>query len=113
YRPVTVGETPPGYSLKSVFVMNMPCCTCLQANFTRKTGGLLAVCEHDGEQSQWFGDRPAIMATCHGHPSRLVQVDSFLAVSCPCGPRYLTIVGARDLEEVNRLVEFWSTRPTD
>ena len=70
-------------------------------------GGGIAVFEHDGEQDEWFGARPATEVLCQGMPTRVVEIDDYLAASCPCGPRYLTIVGAQDVEEVERLLAFW------
>jgi hypothetical protein len=107
YRPAVYKGLPSDYSLNSAYVMKMPCCTCFQANLSSKDGGGIAVFEHDGEQDEWFGNRPSTEVLCHGMPTRLVQIDSYLAASCPCGPRYLTIVGAQNVEEVERLLAFW------
>jgi hypothetical protein len=107
YRPAIYRGLPPDYSLNSAYVMKMPCCTCFQANLDSKDGGGIAVFEHDGEQDEWFGARPATEVLCQGMPTRVVEIDDYLAASCPCGPRYLTIVGAQDVEEVERLLAFW------
>ncbi|MDZ4784416.1 MAG: anti-sigma factor [Planctomycetia bacterium] len=107
YRPAIYRGLPPDYSLNSAYVMKMPCCTCFQANLASNDGGGIAVFEHNGEQDEWFGVRPSTEVLCRGMPTRLVQIDSYLAASCPCGPRYLTIVGAKNVEEVERLLAFW------
>jgi hypothetical protein len=107
YRPAIYRGLPPDYSLNSAYVMKMPCCTCFQANLGSKDGVSIAVFEHDGEQDEWFGNRPSTEVLCQGMPTRLVQIDSYLAASCPCGPRYVTIVGAKDVEEVERLLTYW------
>lgn len=106
YRPAVYRGLPAGYSLKSAYVMKMPCCTCFQANLTSKDGGI-AVFEHDGEQQEWFGDRPSTEVICQGQPTRIVQADSYISATCPCGPRYLTIVGAKDVEQLDSLLSRW------
>lgn len=107
YRPAVYRGLPADYSLNSAYVMKMPCCTCFQANLASNDGGGIAVFEHDGEQNEWFGDRPSTDIICQGKPTRIVQIDAYLAATCPCGSRYLTIVGAKDVEEVERLLAFW------
>lgn len=107
YRPVVYQGLPPGYTLKSAYVMTMPCCTCFQANLASADGGRVAVFEHNGEQNEWFGERPSIEVMCQGKPTRLVQINSHLAASFRCGSRHLTIVGAKDMQELKQLVEFW------
>jgi len=107
YRPAIYRGLPTDYSLNSAYVIKMPCCTCFQANLASDDGDAIAVFEHDGEQNEWFGDRPSTEVLCQGVPTRLVQVDSHLAASCVCGSRYLTIIGAKDVEEVERLLTFW------
>jgi hypothetical protein len=105
YKPVVAEGSPDGYALTDSYLLKMPCCTCLETIYRRPDGGRLCIFEHDGEQSAWFGHRPAIQTVCHGKNCRLVQADGFLAASWKSGPRYLTVVGARDIEEVARIVE--------
>jgi hypothetical protein len=107
YRPAVYQGLPAGYSLNSAYVMKMPCCTCFQANLISEDGGGIAVFEHDGEQQEWFGDRASTEVICQGQPTRIVQADSYISASCPCGPRYLTIVGAKDVEQLDSLLASW------
>ena len=111
YRPLAAASPPPGYELDSVYLLNMPCCQCLQTIYTDQAGGRLALFEHEADQPIWFGKRPALTAECAGMACRIVQFDSRLAVTCPLGPRYATIVGVRDLQEIVRIVEYYKSPP--
>jgi len=104
YEPIAAKSLPPGYSVDGIYVLNMPCCTCAQVVCRRDDGGVVTIFEHDQDQPGWFGERPAINACCRGKPTKMVQVDGMLAVTWKSGKRHLTVVGARDLEEVTQLI---------
>lgn len=104
YRPVVADGLPAEYEPAQAYLLKMPCCRCLQACYHRKNGGMLCVFEHDIDQSVWFGDRPASSKVCAGKPTRLVQVDSSLAATWQQQRRHITVIGAKDVEEVARLV---------
>ncbi len=106
YRPAVADGLPEGYSIDSTFVMEMPCCTCVQTLCRRSDGSVLVVFEHDEEQPNWFGGRPGIMANCGGQQCSLVGLDSQLAASWKRGTRHLTIIGARDVAEVDKMVSW-------
>jgi len=106
YRPVIAAGVPPEYSLVRAYLLEMPCCKCLQVILVRTKGGMLAVFEHDDDQPIWFGSRPAITARCHGTETQLVQLNGELAATWKNHQRYVTLVGAKDVEEVSRLVAF-------
>jgi hypothetical protein len=78
----------------------------------RRDGDRLAVFEHVDDQPIWFGERPVIQARCHGLPTSLVQCDERLAASWRRSGRYLTIVGARNLEQIAELVAYLDSRET-
>ena len=42
-------------------------------------GSEMCIRDSDGEQDEWFGNRPSTEVLCHGMPTRLVQIDSYLA----------------------------------
>lgn len=105
YQPAVARGLPKGYSIDSMYVLNMPCCKCPQAVCRRESGGQIAVFEHETDQPTWFGDRPAIEARCCGKPTRIVEVDNnLLAATWRSNDRYITVVGARDVEEVTNIV---------
>jgi hypothetical protein len=82
----------------------MPCCRCFEACYHRKDGGMLCVFEHENDQPVWFGNRPMSSKVCSGKPTRLVQVDHCLAATWQQQQRHITVIGAKDVEEVARLV---------
>lgn len=110
YRPVVADGLPDGYSAESTYVMKMPCCTCVQCNCRRSDGTMFAIFEHDGKEPEWFGDRPENESICGGKNCTLVGLDDHFAASWKVGKRYLTVIGARDTEEVAQLVAWFDNR---
>ena len=110
YRPSVADGLPDGMTLVSTHVMKMPCCTCVGCVCERDDGSKFASFEHDDEQPVWFGDRPAVAASCCGKRCSLMQVDSDLVVGWQQGRRHITVIGARDLEEINQLVAWLDER---
>jgi len=110
YRPAVADGLPGGYTVRSTCVMKMPCCTCVQSLCQRKDGTKLAIFEHnDKETTQWFGDRPKITARCDDTECCLVEMGDQIAASWKRGARHITVVGARDIGEVDRIVA-WMDR---
>jgi hypothetical protein len=105
YRPVIAMGLPNGYSLEATYVLKMPCCTCVQSICRRDGGQVFAIFEHDEEQPAWFGDRPKTETECSGCPCSIIQADRVLVASWKANKRQLTVVGARDLEEIADLVD--------
>lgn len=110
YRPVVADGLPPDYEPAQAYLLKMPCCRCLEACYHRKEGGMLCVFEHDEDQPVWFGNRPMSSKVCAGKPTRLVQVDSCLAATWQQQRRHITIIGAKDVDEVTRLVAHFDQR---
>lgn len=110
YRPVVADGLPPDYKLSEAYLLKMPCCRCLEACYHRKDGGMLCVFEHDLDQHVWFGDRPISSKVCSGKPTRVVQVDGCLAATWQQQRRHITVIGAKDVEEVARLVAHFEQR---
>jgi hypothetical protein len=105
FQPAVARSLPPTYSVEAVYVLNMPCCKCPQVICRRDGGGAIVVFEHDVDQPVWFGDRPSIQTHCSGRPTRIVEVDrDLLAATWPSNNRNLTVIGARDVEEVALIV---------
>jgi hypothetical protein len=113
YRPAIARGVPKGYSVSSAYVVKMPCCTCLQVNLKDEDGRRLVLFEHDSVEKEWFEGRPTITALSQAGPTQLTQVEESLAASCGLERRRLTLVGARDLSEVDELLHFWTRRPAD
>ncbi len=110
YRPLVAAGLPPGYQLVSTHVMDMPCCTCVQCLCQREDGTALAIFEHDDEESVWLASREARDQVCHGVRCSLIQLDERLAATWRRGTRHISIIGARDTEEVSRLVAWFDQR---
>ncbi len=110
YRPAVAGGMPEGYAVDSTYVMQLPCCTCVQCVCTRADGTTIAIFEHDDEEPHWFGDRAVTEAACGGQQCRMVTLDNRLAATWQHGTRHITVVGARDKEEVGELVAWFDER---
>ncbi|MHC4398942.1 MAG: zf-HC2 domain-containing protein [Planctomycetota bacterium] len=103
-RPAVAEGLPERYTLDAVYVLKMPCCTCVQSICRRDDGQVFAIFECDEEHPAWFGDRPRIETQCNGCPCSVIQADRGLVASWKANERQLTVVGARDLEEIGDLV---------
>jgi hypothetical protein len=111
YRPAVADGLPDGYSMESMHVMKMPCCTCVQCLYKRSDGSTIAIFEHDDDaMDEWFGDRPERSAICGGKRCGLVDLDSRIAVSWKQGKRHIMVIGLQDVEEVNQLVAWFDDR---
>ena len=104
FEPNAPAELPQGFARAAIYVLKMPCCTCTQTIYKNSHGTVLALFEHTDQQRSWFGDRPTITAQCHGKATCLVQLQDELAACWKSGPRHLTLVGARDVEQVSDAV---------
>jgi len=106
FTPNAPQNLPNGFERVETYLLDMPCCTCTQTIYKNPTGDILALLEHREEERSWFGNRAVIEAQCHGQMTCLVQLKNQLAASWKCGPRYLTVIGARDVEQVSELISF-------
>jgi hypothetical protein len=104
YRPAVASGLPEQYTLASTSVMKMPCCTCVKVVCKRQDGSTLVLFEHDDEETEWFGERHASMATCGETECCLVDLDSSIAATWKRGSRWVTAVGVRGTAEVSELV---------
>jgi anti-sigma factor RsiW len=104
YMPVSLRSSPDGYRLHSAYLLDMPCCRCMQALYERSDGQIVAVFEKSPDQPLAFGDRPTICTQCNGQPCQLTQSDGRLVVSCQVADRQLAIVGAESMDEAQTLL---------
>jgi hypothetical protein len=112
YEPLAAKGLPPGCSLDKAYLLNMPCCTCAQVVCKNEAGQSIAIFEHDIDQPVWFGDNPSVECLCHDMPTSVVQVGDRLAATWKEGQRYVTIIGAQDLDEVTDFVAHFSGNTT-
>jgi hypothetical protein len=111
FSPNAPAKLPQGYSREATYVLKMPCCTCTQTIYKDPQGKVLALFEHTDEQRGWFGERPMITAHCAGKSMSLVETGNELAGCWKSGSRFLTIVGARDIEQIAELVGYLDKSP--
>ena len=110
YRPVVAEGLPPGYSVVSTHVMKMPCCTCVQCLCQRDDGTVIAIFEHDDDEPNWYGDRTSRNEVCAGTRCSLVQLDGRVAATWQRGIRHISVIGARNTEEISQLVAWFDER---
>ncbi len=108
YRPATADGLPDGYTVQTSYVLEMPCCTCVQTVCKRSDGTRLAIFEHADNERPTFGGCPEISASCNGKRCCLVEIEDQLAASWKRGRRYITLIGARDLNEVSKMVAWFA-----
>jgi len=104
YRPATAGRPSQKYKVKSTNLLTMPCCTCVQTLCQRRDGSTIAIFEHDEENPEWFGDRCPTTENCNGRECSLFDLDDQIAATWKSGTRHITVVGARDEDEIRDLV---------
>jgi hypothetical protein len=104
YEPALFKGVPEGFTRVSTHVLNMPCCKCSATICERRDGSSIIVFEHRDEQPVWFGDLPTIETMCAGKSCKIVESAGQLAVSWKNQDRQLTMIGAKDLAEVNEWV---------
>jgi len=100
YEPVAAKSLPSGYAVKEVHLLTMPCCTCAQIVCTNEAGNSIAIFEHAMDQPVWFGDRPTEECVCQDVPTSIRRAGGQLAATWKEGERYITMIGATDLDEV-------------
>lgn len=111
YRPAVADGLPDDYAIEVSYVFKMPCCTCVQSLCRRKDGPKIAIFEHDNEENDhWFGDRPRIDAVCNGKKCCLVELGDRLAVTWKHENRYISLIGVRDISEVNEFIGWMDDR---
>lgn len=109
YTPVVANGLPNRYSVVSTNILNMPCCKCVKTICSSAQGQSFVIFEHDAEQPMWFGDRRTSKCDCGGIPATVIEFDSQMAATWRVGNRSATLVGARDMSEVMKIVSSLSS----
>jgi hypothetical protein len=105
-RPAIAAALAQSYTIRSARVWDMPCCPCLQIVCQRSDGSVLMIFEHEEPQPMWFAGRSAMEADCGGKRCTVVAMERQLAATWKLGGRQITVVGARDLDELSALVQW-------
>ena len=100
-RPIVLAE----HEVAQRYLLKMPCCDCVQTNYAASSKISFVLFEHEKDQAEWFHSRPMIRAACHGKACCLVQLKGGLAATWPVDGGYVTVVGVRDVTELERLVQ--------
>lgn len=104
YEPTLFQTMPVGFNRTSTHVLSMPCCKCSATVCQRQDGTSLVVFEHKNEQPVWFGDAPCIETQCAGQACKIIESAGSLAVTWKNKDRQLTMVGAKNVNEVSEWV---------
>jgi hypothetical protein len=104
-RPTLTPDVIQEHQVASRHVVKMPCCDCVQTVYSRSGKSSLVVFEHEKEQRDWFGMRPCIRAQCSQRNCCLIQLSSGLAASWQANNHYVTVIGVRDISELEMLID--------
>lgn len=93
------------HQVEERFALRMPCCDCVQTNYSCEGQTSLVLFEHTEEQGDWFGSRPQVRTECAGKSCCLVEVGKQLVATWPVDRGFVTVVGVKDLTEMAALVD--------
>lgn len=111
YRPA-VDDLPPEYTLHAAYFIEMPCCKCVQAVCHRSDGSVLSIFEHEKEQAFGYGQCTCTDMQCDGKSMCMIARDERLAAArWEKDGRYITVIGARDIDEIELLMSHMSGSP--
>lgn len=113
YRPAVSSGLPKRYTVDGVYVLKMPCCNCVQTICRRDDGKVFAIFEHDEQQPVCFGDRPTTEAQCRDCQCQVTLAKHGLVASWNADRRQMTVVGARDLDDIADLVSYFHGKRSD
>ena len=100
-RPVLLAN----HEVAKRYVLNMPCCECVETIYTSDGKTSFVLFEHEKEQADWFDTRPIVRTECRGKACCMVQLKGSLAASWPVNGGFVTVVGVRDVDELESLVD--------
>ncbi len=104
YKLLAPEKLPSGLTRTAMYEIDMPCCKCVESVYRRADGRMLAVFEHADKEPASFGDRPTVNAQCHGKDVGLVHCDGQLCANWKEQERFVTVIGANELAEVDEIV---------
>jgi hypothetical protein len=104
YLPVIPNRLPKEYSLEAIYVFEMDCCNCAQYVCHRGETGRLTIFEHGDAHAADLANWPTEETHCNGQCCLFARRNGALVASWQVGPRQITVVGARDIQEVHQLM---------
>jgi anti-sigma factor RsiW len=105
YKPVASDGLPTGYSVEGLQVLDMPCCKCTQTACRRPDNSRFFIFEHSNEEPGWFEHRKKRQCQCGDNSCEVVELDNQLVATWKKGNRHVTVLGARDEEEIELLAK--------
>ena len=108
YRPSNIKPPPQGYTRDSLYVLDMPCCKCIQAVWQRSDGTCVAIFEHSAGIEDRFKGYSSVRVACGGKSCRLIGIDNQFAASWKLDQRIVTVIGLRDTDELATIVAEFS-----
>lgn len=93
------------HQVEERFAIKMPCCDCVQTNYSCEGQTSFVLFEHTEEQGDWFGSRPQVRTECAGKSCCLVEVGKQLVATWPVDRGFVTVVGVKDVTELAALVD--------
>ena len=93
------------HQVEERFAIKMPCCDCVQTNYSCQGQTTFVLFEHTEEQGDWFGSRPQVRTECAGKSCCLVEVGKQLVATWPVDHGFVTVVGVKDVAELAALVD--------
>lgn len=103
YRPA-VADLPAGYALDATYLIEMPCCQCVQTICKRADGSTLAIFEHEKRQTIRLGGDTCTTVQCNGKAIDVASMGEQVAASWVGNGRRITVFGARDVDEIAHLM---------
>ena len=100
YRPVVAKALPGGFIRRGLRLIDMPCCTCVQATYQNDDSQWLATFEQSSDASFMFDGCTEVSCECCGVDTRIVQVNGGIAATWATQSTHITLVGARDMAHV-------------
>ena len=104
YRPANVELPPADFTCDSLYFLDMPCCKCVEAVWTRDDGSGVLIFEHVAGTKDWFKGHPSVELACAGKKCQIVELGNKFAASWGIGRKTITVVGLRDMTELAAII---------
>ena len=104
YHPANVKLPPTDFTCDSLYLLDMPCCKCVEAVWTREDGSGVVIFEHVAGTKDWFKGHPNVEIACTGKTCQIVELGNKFAASWGIGRKTITVVGLRDMAELAAII---------
>jgi hypothetical protein len=100
YRPILAETLPGGFVRQELRLVEMPCCTCVQAVYRKNESDVLATFQQLSDESFEFEGCDELTCKCGCIDTRIVEVDGGVSASWRMNGTHVTLVGPRDMQQV-------------